>query len=446
MRLSVWASVPVGLLLSFVARAEDWPQWLGPERDSVWRESGIVDRFPADGLPVLWRVPVELGYAGPSVADGRVYLMDYVVQSGTVANHPGTRDVLTGQERVLCFDAATGKLLWQHRYDRPYQFSYGGGPRCTPTVSDGKVYALGAEGNLSCLDASSGQLLWSIDFVQDYAAQNPFWGVAAHPLVDGDRVFCVVGGEGSAVVAFNKDTGQEEWRALTASEPGYCPPTIIEAGGVRQLLIWHADSLNSLDPATGSVYWTVELKPLHGMAIAAPRQSGSQLLASNYGVAALLELDDTRPAMDIVWRGEPKNAIYSANVTPYLEDGIAYGCDIETGALMAVRLADAQRLWQTLAPTTGGDRRDRYGTAFLVRHQDRFFLFNELGDLILARLTPEGYQELDRFHVLEPTSETFGRSVVWSHPAFANRCVFARNDRELVCVSLAAGETGAEQE
>jgi outer membrane protein assembly factor BamB len=438
MRLSVWLSVPLVWLMSLGSRAEDWPQWLGPHRDSVWRETGIVEQFPAEGLPVLWRVPVAFGYAGPAVAGGRVFVMDYVVESGEVTNNPGGRDVLTGQERVLCLDAATGALIWKHQYDRPYHFSYGGGPRCTPTVVDGKVYTLGAEGNLSCLRAEDGQLLWSVDFVEDYGAKNPFWGVAAHPLVDGDRLYCVVGGEGSAAVAFDKDTGQEIWRALTASEPGYCPPTMIEHAGVRQLLIWHADSLNSLDPATGSVFWTMELKPLHGMAIAAPRKSGSQLLASNYGVAALLKLDDQKPAADILWRGEPKNAIFSANVTPYLEDGIAYGCDIETGALMAVRLADRERLWQTLVPTSGGDRRDRYGTAFLVKHEDRFFLFSELGDLILARLTPEAYQEISRFHVLEPTSHTFGRPVVWSHPAFANRCLFARNDRELVCVSLAA--------
>jgi hypothetical protein len=122
-----------------------------------------------------------------------------------------------------------------------------------------------------------------------------------------------------------------------------------------------------------------------------------------------------------------------------LEDGMIYGCDVNSGALMGVRLKDGERIWQTVAPTLGeGARRGRYGTAFLVKHEDRFFLFNETGDLILAQLSPEGYREIDRFHVLEPTSNTFGRPVVWSHPAFANKCLFARNDKEIVCVNLAA--------
>jgi hypothetical protein len=175
------------------------------------------------------------------------------------------------------------------------------------------------------------------------------------------------------------------------------------------------------------------------MAIAAPRKFGPYLFASGLGEAAvLLKLDERSPAASEVWRGRIKTAIYSANSTPVLEDDMIYGCDINSGALMGVRLADGERLWRTTAPTLGGARRGRYGTAFLVKHRDRFFLFSETGDLILATLSPQGYQELGRFHVLEPTNIVFGRPVVWSHPAFAERCCFARNDKELVCVDLAA--------
>ena len=151
-----------------------------------------------------------------------------------------------------------------------------------------------------------------------------------------------------------------------------------------------------------------------------------------------LKLRDGTQEPELIWRGKASTAVYCANSTPFLENGMAYGCDINSGALMGVRLEDGKRLWQTPAPTLGGQRRGRYGTAFLVKQGERFFLFNEGGDLILARLSPEGYDELGRFHVLEPTSKTFGRPVVWSHPAFAQRCLFARNDKELVCVSLAA--------
>ncbi len=433
------------LFLVFLATpclADDWPQWLGPQRDSVWRETGIVDRFPQDGLPVKWRAPVSLGYSGPAVAGGRVYVMDYVKRSGRVANNPGGHDQLEGTERVLCLAADTGELLWQHEYDRPYKMSFGGGPRCTPTVGDGRVYALGAEGNLWCLDAETGKVLWSKDFVKDYGAETPFWGVAAHPLVDGDMVYCLVGGEGSVAVAFDKNTGREIWRALSAPTQGYCPPTMIEQAGRKQLLIWHTETINSLDPRTGATYWSVAVKPSFGMSITAPRKLGDDLFVTGYNEAgALLKLGETggKPAADVVWRGTARTAVYCANSTPFLEDGMIYGCDVNSGNLMGVRLASGERLWETLEPTLGANaRRGRYATAFLVKHQDRFVLFNELGDLILARLSAQGYQELDRTHILEPTNEVFGRTLVWSHPAFANKCLFARNDKELVCVSLAA--------
>ncbi len=437
---SCWvASLTFLFLSASPAVGDDWPQWLGPKRDSVWREQGIVDRFPQQGLRVLWRVPVGYGYAGPAVADGRVFLMDYQLRSGEVTNNAGRPDRLEGAERVLCLDAADGKLLWKHEYDRPYAISFGGGPRCTPTVDGQLVYALGAEGNLSCLESPTGNVVWSKDFVKDYGAKSPFWGVAAHPLIDGDLLFCVVGGPGSVAVAFDKRTGREVWRSLSAGEQGYCPPTMIEYGGRKQLVIWHAESVNGLDPASGQVYWSVPLKPNSGMAITAPRQLGSYLLASGYGdVAVLLKLDDAKPAVEVVWRGKARNAVYCCNSTPFLEDGTIYGCDISTGALMGVRMSDGERLWQTVEPTLGGGRRGRYGTAFIVKHEDRFFLFSETGDLILAKLSPQGYTELSRFHVLEPTSPTFGRTLVWSHPAFADKSVFARNDQELVRVSLAA--------
>ena len=372
--------------------------------------------------------------------------MDYDRQKGAVANAPNDRNSLAGRERVLCLDATTGAILWKHDYDCPYSISYASGPRCTPTVADGKVYTLGSEGNLFCLDAATGRVIWSKDFKKDYAAPTPLWGFCGHPLVDGNRLVCLVGGEGSVAVAFDKDTGRELWRALSASESGYCPPSIIESAGVRQLVIWDADNLNSLDPATGAVLWSQPLKPSYGMSIMAPRvattKQGQVLFASGIGrVAALYSLAADKPGASIAWRGEPKSAVYCANSTPFINGDTLYGCDCDTGFLTAVDLATGKRLWETGEPTLG-NRRGRHGTAFLVRQgsdssDDRTWLFSETGDLVLARLTPAAYEELGRMHLLAPTNECFGREVVWSHPAFANRCIFARNDREIVCVSLA---------
>ena len=426
------------LAFATFARADDWPQWLGPQRDGVWRETGIVNAFPADGLEIKWRTPVGWGYGGPAVADGKVFVMDYVKRSGDLINIPDGRSKLSGMERVLCLDAKSGELLWTHQYDRPYSISYAGGPRCTPTVADGKVYTLGAEGDLVCLDAQNGSVRWSKELTTEYQTETPVWGFAAHPLVDGDRIYCLAGGSGSVAVALDKNTGQEIWRALTAPEPGYCPPTMIEHAGARQLLIWHPQSINSLHPETGKVFWSLPLQPGYGMSIMAPRKLGDHLYASAIGnIAALMKLDHEKPAAEVVWRGKAKNAVFCSNSTPFLDDGVIYGCDVETGALVGARMEDGQRLWQTTKPTNGG-RRDRHATAFLVKHEDRYFLFNEKGDLILARLSRKGYEELSRFHVLEPTNEAFGRKVVWTHPAYAQKCMFARNDEEVVCVDLAA--------
>ena len=246
--------------LACAARADDWPQWLGPQRDGLWRETGIVKSFPAGGPPVRWRTPIGAGYTGPAVAGGRVFVTDRVLSQG-VKNpaNPFNKGVLQGSERILCLDAATGKILWQHEYDCPYDVSYPAGPRATPVVSGGKVFTLGTEGNLFCLNAADGKVVWSHEFKKDFNAKTPIWGFAANPLLDGNKLICLVGGEGSVVMAFDKDTGKELWRALTAKEPGYAPPMIFEAGGKRQLIIWHPESLNSLDPETGSVYWSEPL-------------------------------------------------------------------------------------------------------------------------------------------------------------------------------------------
>ncbi len=427
------------VLLTTAARAADWPQWMGPNRDDQWTESGILEAFPEGGPKVLWRAPVAGGYAGPAVAAGRVYVTDFAKEEGEVKNDPGGRVDLKGKERVLCFDAKTGEPVWTHEYDCEYKISYPAGPRATPTVDGDKVYTLGAEGRLCCLDANTGDELWFKELKEEYKIEAPIWGFCGHPLVDGEKLICLVGGEGSVAVAFDKNTGKELWRALSAPEPGYCPPTIIEAGGVRQLLIWHPKSLNSLNPETGEVYWSQPLEPNYNMSITRPMLEGDLLFASGIGeVCAVYKLDPMKPASTEVWRGTKDDSLYCSNATPLIEDGVIYGADCGKGVLRAAKLENGERLWETFVPTTGGDRRAAHGTCFLTKNSDRYFVFSETGDLIIARLTAEKYEEISRAHVLEPTNEAFGRRVVWTHPAYANRCAYIRNDQELICVSLAA--------
>jgi outer membrane protein assembly factor BamB len=426
-------------LVTAAARADDWPQWLGPKRDSVWRETGIVDKFPAGGPKELWRAKVNWGYAGPAVADGLVYVADFVTDVDLLKRNlfdPETE--VPGTERVLCLDAKTGKQVWKHEYKCPYRLSYNFGPRCTPTVHEGKVYTVGAMGNLYCLDAKKGTVLWSKDFKKDYGSMPAMWGYTGHPLVDGKKVFCVVGGgKGALAVAFDKDTGKEAWKSLSAKQTGYSAPTLIDAGGKRQLLIWSGEAINSVDPETGKPHWSVEVKTADGMSIMTPRKLGDHLFAGGReAVSALLKLSQDKPAAEVVWRGNRDKGLGPINMTPFLEDGLILGVD-QPGTMHAVEIETGKRLWGSTLPVTGAEKRPAgSGTVFVVKNGDRFFLFSETGHLIIAKMDRKGYHEIDRWKMLEPTSLCFGRSVVWSHPAFANKCVYARNDKEIVCVSL----------
>lgn len=424
------------------ALSDDWPQWMGPSRDGVYAEAGIIESIPAEGLPVKWRVPVAAGYSGPAVAGNRVFLTDYVLQSGQAFNDPGKRATLQGQERVHCFDATTGESLWQHSYDRPYSISYPNGPRCTPTVDEDRVYCLGSEGDLLCLNVDDGEVVWKRNFVNDFGVTIPIWGLSSHPLVDGELLICMVGGPGQTVVAFDKLSGEVRWKALDASAIGYAPPSIIEAGGKRQLLVWHADAIVSMNPADGTQYWSVDIKPSYEMSLTRPQRDGDLLYASGiHSEAVMLRLHDDQPAVTELWRGERNAAVYCSNSTPLLRDGVIFGTDCNVGKLIAVDALSGKRFWETFAATQPEEKRFiKHGTAFLTRlaDTDRYLLMSETGDLIIATLTADGYAEHGRFHVVEPTAEAMGRKVVWSHPAYAHRTAFVRNDEELVAVDIAA--------
>lgn len=429
----------IWLAAGAIALAEDWPQWLGPKRDGVWRETGIVKELPAAGPKVRWRTEIGAGYAGPAVAGGRVYVTDRLLAPRT-ANpaNPFERGVIPGSERVLCLDEKDGKILWKHEYDCPYNVSYPAGPRATPVVEGDRVYTLGTEGHLFCLQA--GKVVWAREFKKDFAVDTPLWGFSGHPVIEGNRLICLVGGKDSVAVAFDKATGKEIWRALSAKEPGYAPPMIFEAGGKRQLIIWHPESVNSLDPETGKVYWTRPFAVKNALTISTPRKLGDYMLVTSfYNGSLMLKLDQDKPGATEVWRGKANSerntdGLHSIMCTPFLEDGYIYGV-CSYGQLRCLKADTGERVWESLAAT--GGKETRWANAFLVKNGDRFFLPNEKGELIIASLTPKGYREISRAKLLEPTNMAAGRDVVWSHPAFANRSIYARNDKEIISVSLA---------
>jgi outer membrane protein assembly factor BamB len=344
-------------------------------------------------------------------------------------------------ERVLVLDERSGKTLWSKEWEANYsglEMTFALGPRATPTVDGDLVYVLGAMGNLFALNVKDGSVAWQKNFVDDFDATIPSWGATAAPLVDGDRLITLVGGEPDAkVIAFNKRTGAELWRALSSDwEPGYGQPIIVEAGGTRQLMIWHPTAISSLDPSTGRVFWEIPFQVDLGITVPTLVHSGPHLLATTfYNGARMLKLDEHKPAATLLWRGDSFSP-HSIISTPIVQGDYIYG--MSQGQLQCWEVATGKQVWRTRDLIPG--RTTPFATAFFVRNGDRYFINTERGDLVIARLTPEGYKEISRTHLIEPT-HPYARepqgTVHWSHPAYANKHVIVRNDKEILRASLA---------
>ena len=453
MRRWIWlAVVPVFFIAN--VRAEDWPGWLGPHRDGIWREQGLRDSLPKEGLKVRWRAPVGLGYAGPAVANGKIYLLDRQLKTGAAApKDPFERGKgIPGTERVLCFDDATGKQLWAHEYDCPYTISYASGPRTTPFVDGDRVYTYGAEGHLHFLDANTGKVIWGGKRVSEH--DTPMWGYAGHPLVDGDLVYVPVADPKGILYAINKKTGERVWQAIPTKECGYSPPVIRESNGKRQLIQWYPAGVTSLDPATGKVYWTVAQEPMEfGVAIVTPQlmrddKNGDLLfVSSQYGGSVMIRLGKDaagNPTGTLLYHRVMKgkrgsDAIQTLMATPVLRDGYVYGLDAR-GQLRCLVAATGDRVWESTAVTTYDEEPVSWATAFLTPLGDtsgRTLFANEHGDLILGELSPAAFKELGKAHLIDPTNTDAHRPVLWSHPAYANKNIYWRNDKELVSWSFA---------
>src|SRR3954447_5413082 len=425
-------SLMLTMFMSGVLRADDWPQWGGPQRDGVWRESGIVEKLPAVDaktglLPRIWTAKIGSGYAGPSVANGRVFLADRIADQNL--------------ERVHCFDADSGKELWKHEYEARYTISYPLGPRATPTVDGDRVYTLGAVGHLFCFDATSGRIVWQKYLPADFGTKLPAWGTAGAPLVDGDQLIVLAGGaNGAMVVSLDKKTGDERWRALNGPEPGYCPPVILEFGGRRQLIVWHPQAVVGLDPANGKVLWQQPFEVQAGLTISTPRKLGNRLfITSFYNGPLMIDLGQDGKSPRVLWQTGPhsterkNDSLHSIISTPLVTEDCIFGIG-SYGEMRCLDTKTGRIVWESFDATG----HDRWWNAFLVPQDDRVVISNEQGDLIFARLSREGYRELSRAKMIEPTQPIQRRMTVWSHPAFAMRSVFARNDGELIRVNLAS--------
>ncbi len=420
------------LLLSLIVGgstlADDWPQWRGPERDGVWREDGVMQAFAGAEIALRWRVPVSSGYSGPTVAGGRVFLTDRITKPEQM-------------ERVLCFDWRTGEELWSLDYECEYRdVGYSAGPRAAVTVHDGLAYALGSMGHLHCLDAANGTVRWRKDLHAEYRIDMPMWGIASSPLVEGDLLIAQVGGTPDAcLVAFDRRTGVEKWRALGARS-SYSTPIVINQAGTRVLVCWTGDNIVGIDAQSGQVYWTHPFPPAQMvLGVASPVFHDDRLFFTGfYDGSLLLAVDPHKPAVTEIWRrlGENEHqtdGLQSIISTPLFIGDYIYGVD-SYGELRCLDAGTGDRIWEDLSAVP----RARWSTIHFVRNRGAVWMFNERGELLITTLSSKGLVVHSRAQLIKPTTAQLNQrgGVCWAHPAFAYGHVFARNDDSLVCAGL----------
>lgn len=420
----------VTLQLGHLLPAEDWPQWRGPRRDGTWNETDVVEKFAEKQLPLRWKAPVGPGYSGPSVAAGRVFVTDRQRTEGK------------STERILCFDEQTGKQLWVVEYPCEYiKVGYEAGPRATVTVDGDYAYSLGAMGHIHCVRAGSGEVVWKRDLYTEYDIQMPIWGVSGAPLVVGNDLILHVGGNaGACIVALDKRTGKEHWRALN-ERAQYATPVLIEQAGRQVVVCWTGDSVAGLAAEDGKVLWRYEFRPRKmPIGVATPILDKNRLfLTSFYDGSLMLKLSTDSTTVEKMWERcgaseTQTDALQSIISTPIFFNDYIYGVD-SYGELRCLDPANGDRLWEDLTATP----KSRWSTIHFVRNADKVWMFNERGELIISRLSPKGFEEISRAKLIEPTRAQLNQrgGVCWSHPAYANRHIFIRNDESIVCASLA---------
>ena len=412
-------------ILHIGCQTQDWPDWRGVNRDGVWEAAGVAETFDSDVIESKWSVPIGPGYSGPTVSKGKVYVTDRIERPDQA-------------ERVLCFDEKTGKELWVYQYDCKYEgVGYPAGPRASVVINDGKAYSLGTMGHLFCFDAGTGKVIWKKDLNTEYKIDMPIWGIASTPLVVDEKIIVhVSGSENACVVAFEKNSGEEIWRSLD-DRAGYSAPVIFEKNGVRVVVNWTEHSLSGLDPETGEIYWRIPWTTGSGMSISTPVLYRDHIFVSAfYSGSLLVKLGDDYSTAEKVWQREGESerktdALHCVMNTPVIMDDFIYGVD-SYGELRCLEFTTGDRIWEDLTAVT----KDRWANIHFIQKGGKTWMFNEHGELLITELSPEGFKEISRAKLIEPTRKQLGRGVTWSHPAFANRHVFIRNDERLLCADL----------
>jgi outer membrane protein assembly factor BamB len=378
-----------------------WTDFRGPRRDGQY-PGPVSTAWPSDGLRPIWKQPIGVGFASFVAADGRIFTIEQ------------RRD----HEVVASYDAATGREVWTNEWRAAYRDHTGDGPRATPTWHAGRIYALGAEGDLRVLDARTGKLVWEKNILQDNDARNLSWGMSASPLIVDDKVIVLPGGgAGKSVVAYHKDTGARVWSVLDDRQ-AYTAPMVVTLAGKRQLIVVSAERAMGLTVEEGRLLWARDWVTEYGVNASQPIVVGDNrlFLSAGYGHgAAVIELTPAGDTftMRTIWSNTRMKNKFTSSV---LHDGYIYGLD--EAILACVDAATGELKWK------GG----RYGYGQLVMASGHLIVAAENGDLALVKASPDGHQEIARFSAIQ------GKT--WNHPAIADGRLFVRNGEEMAAFDL----------
>lgn len=405
--------VPMMLLTLFAEPSSggDWPQFLGPNRNGVSDETKLTNTFPADGAIVVWRQPLGPSMSGVSISDGTAFTL---YQSET-------------HQMLVALDAKTGEKKWEEKLAPAYENAMGNGPRATPTVHDGKVYAYTGEGILVAADAATGQTAWSVNAPKELYGKTMDYGMASSPLVVDGNVVVQVGSHRGAVAAFDSKSGKLSWSAAEGNA-GYSSPIVTTLAGKEQIVALIGQELIGIEPANGDVLWSYEYSTDYDCNTATPVPLGdSKLLISageNHGATILTiqESDGTYTAT-ADWESLGNDSVLRAEwQTPVVFDGHLYALDNKGSAgpitnMVCIRMSDRKQLWAE----------SRFGKANFILADGKLFVSTMRGDLMIVKATPESFQVADRSVVLGMTRQA---------PAIANGLLYLRDDNEVVCVDV----------
>lgn len=392
--------------------AADWPMFRGPGASGISTETGLLATWPETGPPELWRKPLGEGYSGLAVVDGRIFTLFADAED----------------ELVVALDAESGQELWRHRLDSKYFDGQGNGPRSTPAVDDGTVYAYGARAKMAALDAETGRLLWRQDLKKSFGARPPQWGVSASPRVWNDLLLVDAGGrEGSSIVALDKRSGVVKWTAGDDVQ-GYSTPLVIEVGGREVAVFFTGTQIAGVDPASGAVHWTLGWETSYDVNAAAPVfvPPNRVFLSSGYGVGAvMLEITakDGKTAASEVWRTKGMKNQFSSSIH---HAGHIYGFD--QSILKCLDAATGEEKWKARG----------FGHGSLMLAEGRLYVLSDRGTLALVAATPEKYDEIARFDPLD--------GKCWTMPSLAGGKLFVRNEKVIAAYRVAEAARGGARE